>query len=96
MTLYTDDNPIEVIKEINLVTENSIWVIRPDVYMRMPRMEMPRPERGEGLKDNLWTPYRAAFWHEGPSGKHARLIPSERPPGSVGCMTGVIQSIAGE
>lgn len=89
---------IEPITEITVVTENSVWLVRPFTYHRTPRTEAPRPETlsiDGKLKDATWHQHDGVWLHvENDGGWRVRILPAGRPEGSVGVLSGLIEAIS--
>jgi hypothetical protein len=50
---------LTIVSELRVLTEASIWLIRPSTYLRLPRAEVPRPPI-----DDIDGATRDAVWHE--------------------------------
>jgi hypothetical protein len=85
--------------EMRVVTENSIWLLRPDTFMRMPKVEVERAPfvsiDGAGT-DHEWRPYDQAWILDsvGAQSWLLRVLPSGRPVGSYGLLSSPILSIS--
>jgi hypothetical protein len=94
-------NPNEALlveAQVRVVTGSSIWLVRPDTYLRLPRNEGPRRQI-----DDLDGAARDAEWHEhegvwvlahGEVMK-LRILPAGRPTGSSGLITGPVVQMTG-
>lgn len=88
---------LEVLSEVTVVTANSIYLVRPQTYIRMPRHEesRPQPYSLDGkLKDNEW------FTHDGvwvmtndDDPWRLRILPSGRFEGARGLITSDVEAI---
>lgn len=76
--------------ELRVVTENSVWLIRPDTYCRMPRREEARDAPGPELTDGAWHPHVGAWMLTTSLGAYLRLLPPDRPEGATGIVTSTI------
>jgi len=83
---------VEVDGELRIVTEASVWLIRPAAYLRLPRREGPRSVLSPSLADAVWHPH-VGVWRivDGDLVRY-RLLPARRHPGSVGVVTGVVEA----
>jgi hypothetical protein len=54
-----NDKALTIVAELRVTTEASIWLERPDIYMRLPRIEGPRVQI-----EDLDGAARDAEWHE--------------------------------
>jgi hypothetical protein len=90
----SDDEPrLEVHGELHVRTESSLWVIRPDRYIRMPLVEgarEPLPSEDDALDDLEWHPQREVRLVETPAGLRLRIVPANRSDDARGVITGVI------
>jgi len=84
-------------EEWRVWTENSLWFVNSEAFMRCPLIEAPRHclDTLEGpLPDGAWTPHtgsiRTVKW---PDGVQLRIVPSGRPEGSQGLVTGMVQKV---
>lgn len=85
------DGPLEITGELRVVTEASIWLIRADTYMRMPRCEQPRPRpESSALIDHAWHPHTGVWRVTDATGTWLRILPPGRPPGASGIQTGLV------
>lgn len=82
--------PLAIDDELRVVTENSVWFLRPDTYCRMPRREEPRHIPGPELTDGVWHPHVGAWLVTDGLGSCIRLLPPDRPYGASGIVTGAI------
>lgn len=86
---------------VRVFTRSSIWVVVPGRYLRMPRVEAPRPpikEQIEGrLEDGRWHGFRRAWWERyGPGLQCLWLLPVVGPVDGKGVHSGEIERIEGE
>mgnify|MGYP005609898941 CR=1 FL=1 len=84
--------------EVRVFTLNSIWLVRPETYIRMPRVEGDRPETlsiDGKLADNVWHEQGGAWILDsvGNGGWVLRVLPSRRPAGSYGLLSSLIESV---
>lgn len=90
---------IKPITEMRVVTENSIWLVRPDTFVRMPKVEVEREPfvstDGAGT-DHEWRSYDQAWIVDsvGAKGWLLRVLPSGRPAGSYGLLSSRILSVS--
>lgn len=83
------EEPVDIEGELRIVTDQSVWLIRPDRYMRLPRGERPRqPPRSEALLDATWQQHVGVWRVTDSFGTRYRILPAGRPPGSGGIYTG--------
>lgn len=90
---------LEIIGEVRVVTESSVWLIRDHEYCRLPRhAEQPRNVPSPDLADGRWHGHEGVWLVSNRPGevRHVRLLPLGRPPGSVGVVTGVVEVIERE
>lgn len=90
------DWPLEIDGELRITTPSSIWLIRPAVYVRLPRhAEQPRSVPSEALTDGDWHEHVGAWWFIDPLDGlvHIRLLPAGRPDGARGIHTGVVEIV---
>jgi hypothetical protein len=58
--------PLVLEARIQVTTENSVWLVEPGRYIRLPRMEQPRdPHWSASLADGVWLDMTAAQFHRG-------------------------------
>jgi hypothetical protein len=89
------DEPVDVDLELRIVTAASVWLVRPDRYMRLPRYEGPRPTPGSpALVDGTWHRHRGVWKITEQLGTRYRILPDDRPPGAVGVYTGYVVLVA--
>ena len=90
-----DGEPVPLGSPLRVVTDSSVWIIRADAYLRLPRSETPRPETasiGGRLADGRWHGHRGAWWVADGDRWRIRLLPVAGPPCGVGVITGPIVS----
>lgn len=78
---------------VRVDTENSVWLLDPNRYMRLPRVEMPRAGAfclDEGLDDARWLEHRSVWLESGADYERLRIFPAWRPESSQGIRTGPI------
>jgi hypothetical protein len=84
---------------VRVQTERSIWLLMPNCYQRLPRVERPRPREVsiEGrLDDATWHGLRRCWWVTYADGHRAiRILPASGPAEGVGVVSGVIEDIDG-
>lgn len=84
------ERELEISDEVRVVTENSVWLLRPDEYCRLPRREQPRRAPSPLLTDAVWHPHVGVWLVTDAFGSYLRLMPAGLPPGAHGVMSGVI------
>jgi hypothetical protein len=81
-----------------VVTTASVWIVRPEDYLRLPRNEAPR-EAIEDLdgatRDAMWHRHDGVWLLEDIDVLRLNVLPSGRPEGSRGIYTGPIEQMAG-
>lgn len=85
-------------EQLSVVTERSLWLVRPDTYCRMPRNETPRPQERsiEGrMDDGRWHPYRRIWWFRDLAGLGMRIHPVTGPPDGRGIYSGLVVGVLG-
>lgn len=71
------------------VTENSVYIVEDDRYMRLPRTESPRPtEESWRLIDGEWHPLERWYIEDTFGGKRLRLW---GPDDVYGVMTSLLE-----
>jgi hypothetical protein len=81
---------------VRVETEASVWLIEPDRYLRLPKVERPRRQLAacldNALTDAQWMAHRGVHEHHDPFGLECRLriLPAWRPGNSNGIVTGPI------
>lgn len=89
---------IEPVTEITVITENSVWFVRPFTYFRIPRIEEPRAEEFSvdgKLKDATWHHHDGVWLLVEDDGYwRIRILPSGRVPGSYGVRSGLIEAMS--
>ena len=97
--LRLDGVEFSVSCELRLITERSIWLLRPDSYFRIPQDEGPREQIRsiEGRMDDCrWHEYRRAWFDlENATWLHVRILPAVGPPNGNGIYTGRVQVLSG-
>ena len=89
------EEPVDIEGELRIVTDQSVWLIRPDRYMRLPRSGRPRqPPRSEALVDATWHHHVGVRRVTDSFGTRYRILPAGRPPGSGGIYTGDVDITA--
>lgn len=84
--------PVDVEGELRVVTEASVWLIRPTTYQRLPRREGPRAVCTAALADAVWHAHEGVWHLDDVHGTRYRILPTGRRPGSVGVVTGDVQA----
>lgn len=85
----SNEEPVEIDVELHLVTAASVWILRPDRYMRLPRDERPRQPPSTGiLADGIWHPHRGVWRVTHNRGVYYRIVPADRPADARGVHTG--------
>lgn len=88
---------IEIVEiETRFETLNSLWVLRPGEYCRLPKTEAPRaPHASAALADGMWVSYDRVWLVRDPEREVAvlRILPTGRPPGSYGVHTSDLVAI---
>ena len=77
--------PLAIDVELRIVTESSIWLVRPDAYLRLPRAEAPRgptPDIDGATEDGRWHAHAGAWLLDDHDTQRLRVLPAGRPPGS--------------
>ena len=69
---------IDLAGTIRLTTAASVWLVEPDRYLRMPRLEQPRRDAPPPLVDLCWHPHRGVWLIEGVDYLVARILPADR------------------
>jgi len=85
--------PMTIDGELRVVTERSVWLIRPDSYLRLPSSEAPRERHRHAIEDRLddarWHGLRAGWWCWDVDGElRVRLLPAAGPEDGAGIVTG--------
>ena len=77
---------------LRVESEQSIWIIEPHRYMRLPTTEAPRRNvwLDEALDDGVWMPHRCVVAYRDEFGLRLRMLPAWRPRDPAGIVTGVI------
>lgn len=89
-----DEEPVDIDLELRIVTAQSVWLIQPDRYLRLPRREGPRQRpSSEALLDARWHHHVGAWRVTDPIGTRYRILPAGRPPGSRGIYTGDVVTV---
>lgn len=95
----TPPQPLTIHTELRVTTENSIWLIRPHTYLRLPRTEAPRPPTPDidgATLDARWHPHKGIWLHQVHDNRWLRILPTGRPPHADGITTGLIETITGQ
>lgn len=76
-------------------TQNSVWVIQPDGFIRLPRngeaRDSPKAFDDVTFIDGALIPYRDVYLcNAGGYGWMVQVVPSHRPDGAQGVQSGVI------
>lgn len=77
-------------------TLNSHWVLRPDTYCRLPKIEGPRPPHwSPALADGVWLGYQRVWLVQNPLTAVGilRILPDDRPETFYGVHTSDLVSI---
>jgi len=80
--MEVDEEPVQIDVELRVLTHASVWLIRPEAYMRMPRDEQRR-----------WPPSTGAL-ADGDAVRY-RILPAHRSDGAFGVVTGEVIASAG-
>jgi hypothetical protein len=90
--LRTREKPVEIVGELRVVTDASVWLIRPATYLRMPKTAQARGQpRSPALTDNRWHAHEGAWIVSNDAGElWLRIVPAGRIPGAHGIETGFI------
>lgn len=95
--MNTCEQAVDIDQELRVVTHNSLWLIRPDRYMRLPRREAPRPPAvSEALTDAIWHAHDGVWEVTDDVGTRYRILPSGRPAGAEGIYTGDVVATHGD
>lgn len=83
------EQPVDIDRELRVATRASLWLIRHDRYLRLPRREAPRPPTvSPALADGTWHRHNGVWKVTDAAGTHYRILPSDRPAGAQGVYTG--------
>ncbi len=87
--------PMAIDTEVRVVTERSVWLIRPDRYLRLPLTETTRQRNDHAIDDRLddaqWHGLRAGWWCWDMDGcLRVRLLPVAGPEDGAGIVTGLV------
>ena len=90
----TTEQPVEIVGELRVVTEASVWLVRPRAYLRMPKTEQARGRPDSpALTDNRWHTHEGVWVVSNHTGElWLRIVPAGRIPGAHGIETGRIIS----
>ena len=88
----TTEQPVEIVDELRVVTEASVWLVRPRAYLRMPKTEQARGRpNSPALTDNRWHAHEGVWSVTNDAGElWLRILPAGRIPGAHGIETGLI------
>lgn len=89
---FTPDNVVRV------VTPASVWLLEAHSYVRLPRIEGPRPrtESINGrLDDGIRHRHRGLWWSVEFGTLHVRILPVDGPEHGLGVMTGIVETASG-
>lgn len=87
---------VDVGVELRVTTHASVWIIRPDAYLRLPRSEAPRPLPGSAaLVDGEWHHHVGVWKMTDSRGVRYRILPAGRPPSATGIYTGDVIAVGG-
>lgn len=90
------EQAVDIGVELRVVTHASIWIIRCDAYLRLPRTEGPRPApRSAALIDGKWHRHVGVWKMTDSHGVRYRILPAGRPPGAAGIHTGDVVAVGG-
>jgi len=84
--------------ELRVITEASIWLVRPSSYLRLPRTEGPRQQLDDldgATRDAEWHEHEGAWLLDGNGVCKLNVLPAGRPAGSCGLISGPIEQMAG-
>ena len=94
--MEVDEEPVQIDVELRVLTHASVWLIRPEAYMRMPRDEQRRwPPSTGALADGIWHPHRGAWRILDGDAVRYRILPAHRSDGAFGVVTGEVIASAG-
>lgn len=88
-----DELALLVVERWWVETANSVWLLDPDGYVRLPRSEMPRPNQRSvdgALDDGRQVAYREVFLQRDRRGVRLRIVPKRRDLTAKGVITGDI------
>jgi hypothetical protein len=87
-------DPVPVVLETRVITESSLWVLRPGFYLRLPLIEAPRPPSpSPRLEDGRWLGHRGVIWLHDDSGWGINIFPVDGPANGGGLISGVVRSV---
>ena len=90
--------PLSIVSELRIVTEASIWLVRPTTYLRLPRTEGPRAPLDDidgATRDAVWHEHEGAWLLDVYGVLKLNVLPAGRSDGSHGLHSGPIEEIAG-
>ena len=90
--------PLTIVVELRVLTEASVWLVRPSTYLRLPRTEGPRAQIYDtdgAARDGVWHQHEGVWLLEGDGVRMLNVLPAGRPPGSRGLFSGPIERVAG-
>ena len=82
--------------ELRVVTEASIWLVRPSTYLRLPRTEGPRAQLDDldgATRDAEWHEHEGVWLLDASGVRKLNVLPNGRPEGSRGLFSGPIEQI---
>lgn len=94
-------NEIEfaVLNRMRVETQQTVWILTPETYTRLPKTETPRPEVPsceDRLADGVAHPYTRIWWQcWGDGGRTLRILPLAGPQGGSGITSSSVLVSAG-
>lgn len=82
---------LTIVSELRVLTEASIWLIRPSTYLRLPRAAVPRPPIDDidgATRDAVWHEHEGAWLLDSYGIRKLNVLPASRPVGSRGLFSG--------
>lgn len=84
--------------ELRVTTEASNWFVRPSTYLRLPRTEGRREQLHDldgATRDAVWHAHNGAWLLYEQGVPKLNVLPTGRPEGSQGLISGPIEQITG-
>ena len=89
---------LDITGELVARSENSMWIVRPDTYCRMPLIEgaqLQEPSLDDALDDLVWHDHVGVFLVDDLDDVRLRIVPAGRPAGAFGVVTGSLTVLRG-